>query len=53
MNHQDMAEKTKRRALLLEEMVKIFSELDIQYRLFPIDINIRAMPPLDKKYLLP
>uniref|UniRef100_A0A6N2LVJ7 Mechanosensitive ion channel protein n=1 Tax=Salix viminalis TaxID=40686 RepID=A0A6N2LVJ7_SALVM len=53
MNHQDMAEKNKRRALLIEEMVKIFSEIDIQYRLFPIDINIRAMPPLDKYYCLP
>ncbi|KAG5247974.1 mechanosensitive ion channel protein [Salix suchowensis] len=53
MNHQDMAEKNKRRALLIEEMVIIFSEIDIQYRLFPIDINIRAMPPLDKNYCPP
>ncbi|KAJ6403023.1 hypothetical protein OIU84_015020 [Salix udensis] len=53
MNHQDMAEKNKRRALLIEEMVKIFSDIDIQYRLFPININIRAMPPLDKKYCPP
>ncbi|KAJ6765856.1 MECHANOSENSITIVE ION CHANNEL PROTEIN 5 [Salix purpurea] len=53
MNHQDMAEKNKRRALLIEEMVKIFSEIDIQYRLFPIDINIRVMPPLDKNYCSP
>ncbi|KAF8040412.1 hypothetical protein BT93_B2597 [Corymbia citriodora subsp. variegata] len=35
MNHQDMGEKWARRALLVEEMVKIFKELDIQYRLLP------------------
>ncbi|CAK7329439.1 unnamed protein product [Dovyalis caffra] len=52
MNHQDMGEKWKRRALLIEEMVKIFMELDIQYRLFPIDINIRAMPLPEKNYRL-
>ncbi|XP_030449630.2 mechanosensitive ion channel protein 6-like [Syzygium oleosum] len=46
MNHQDMGEKWARRALLVEEMVKIFKELDIQYRLLPLDINIRAMPPV-------
>ncbi|KZV58404.1 mechanosensitive ion channel protein 5-like [Dorcoceras hygrometricum] len=47
MNHQDMGERWNRRALFVEEMVKIFKELDIQYRLYPIDINIRAMPPLN------
>lgn len=46
MNHQDMGEKWSRRALLVEEMVKIFKELDIQYRLYPIDINIHAMPTM-------
>ncbi|EPS67679.1 hypothetical protein M569_07093 [Genlisea aurea] len=44
MNHQNMGEKCKRRALLVEEMVKIFKDLDIEYRLYPIDINVRAMP---------
>ncbi|XP_044474168.1 mechanosensitive ion channel protein 6-like [Mangifera indica] len=46
MNHQDMGEKWLRRALLVEEMFKIFKELDIQYRLYPIDINVRAMPSM-------
>ena len=46
MNYQDMGEKFARRSLLMEEMVKIFRELDIQYRLLPIDINVRAMPPV-------
>ncbi|KAF5745794.1 mechanosensitive ion channel protein 6-like [Tripterygium wilfordii] len=45
MNHQNMGERWERRALLVEEMVKVFRELDIQYRLFPLDINIRSMPP--------
>ncbi|KAE9586595.1 hypothetical protein Lal_00004503 [Lupinus albus] len=44
MNFQDMAERFLRRSLLIEEMVKIFKDLDIQYRLLPIDINIRTMP---------
>ncbi|XP_073122487.1 mechanosensitive ion channel protein 6-like [Henckelia pumila] len=47
MNHQDMGERWKRRAIFVEEMVKIFKEFDIQYRLYPVDINIRAMPPLN------
>ncbi|KAL2459933.1 Mechanosensitive ion channel protein 5 [Abeliophyllum distichum] len=47
MNHQDMGEKWQRRALLVDEMVKIFKELDIEYRLYPININIRSMPPLN------
>ncbi|EEF41093.1 conserved hypothetical protein [Ricinus communis] len=47
INYQDMGERYVRRSLLLEEMVKIFKDLDIQYRLFPLDINIRTMPPLN------
>ncbi|OIT08472.1 PREDICTED: mechanosensitive ion channel protein 8-like [Nicotiana attenuata] len=46
MNHQDMGERWARRALLLEEMVKIFRELDIQYRMLPLDVNISTLPPL-------
>ncbi|CAI0468929.1 unnamed protein product [Linum tenue] len=46
INHQDMGEKFSRRALLVEEIVKIFKELDIQYRLHPLDVNIRQIPPL-------
>ncbi|KAJ8755702.1 hypothetical protein K2173_022682 [Erythroxylum novogranatense] len=45
MNHQDMGERFVRRSLLLEEITKIFRELDIQYRLLPLDINVRALPP--------
>lgn len=48
MNHQDMSERFARRALLIEEMMKIFKELDMQYRLLPIDINVRNMPSSDR-----
>ncbi|MBA0822818.1 hypothetical protein Goarm_019598 [Gossypium armourianum] len=44
MNHQDMGERWARRALLVEEMVKIFNDLDIKYRSYPIDINVCSMP---------
>ncbi|CAI9765430.1 unnamed protein product [Fraxinus pennsylvanica] len=47
MNHQDMGGKWQRRALLVDEMIKIFKELDIEYRLYPLDINIRTMPPIN------
>ncbi|CAK7351827.1 unnamed protein product [Dovyalis caffra] len=51
MNHQDMGERYVRRSLLLDEMMKIFRELDIQYRLFPLDINVRALPPVTSERL--
>ncbi|OIV91266.1 hypothetical protein TanjilG_30488 [Lupinus angustifolius] len=44
MNFQDMGERFARRSLLIEEMIKIFQELDLQYRLLPHDISIRSMP---------
>ncbi|KAL2895331.1 Mechanosensitive ion channel protein 6 [Bienertia sinuspersici] len=46
MNHQDMGERWVRRSLLVEEMVKIFRDLDIEYRMLPTDVNVRNMPPL-------
>ncbi|KAK8620417.1 hypothetical protein V6N13_066895 [Hibiscus sabdariffa] len=53
MNHQDMGERFARRALLVEEMVKIFNDLDIKYRLYPIDINVHSMPPVTSDRLPP
>ncbi|KAL8126383.1 mechanosensitive ion channel protein 6-like [Apium graveolens] len=44
MNFQDMGERWVRRALLVEEMIKIFRELDIEYRMLPLDMNVRNMP---------
>jgi hypothetical protein len=46
MNHQEMEERWVRRNLLLGEMIKVFKELDIEYRVLPLDVNIRNMPPL-------
>ncbi|XP_059656512.1 mechanosensitive ion channel protein 6-like [Cornus florida] len=46
MNHQDMGERWVRRAALVEEMVKVFRELDIQYRMLPLDVNVHNMPVL-------
>ncbi|KAI3730312.1 hypothetical protein L1987_61481 [Smallanthus sonchifolius] len=46
MNFQDMGERWKRRALLVEEMIKIFKDLDIEYRMLPLDINVRYIPEL-------
>ncbi|KAJ9560630.1 hypothetical protein OSB04_005790 [Centaurea solstitialis] len=45
MNNQDIAERLKRRGTIIEEMNRIFKELDIEYRTYPLDINIRSMPP--------
>ncbi|CAL0318930.1 unnamed protein product [Lupinus luteus] len=44
MNFQDIGERFERRSLLIQETIKIFKDLDIQYRLLPLDINIRSMP---------
>lgn len=46
INFQDMGERWTRRALLVEEMVKIFRELDVQFRMLPVDVNIRNMPSI-------
>ncbi|KAJ0721486.1 hypothetical protein Hanom_Chr08g00695871 [Helianthus anomalus] len=46
MNFQDMGERWKRRALLVEELIKIFKDLDIEYRMLPMDINVRNLPAL-------
>ncbi|KAK2974269.1 hypothetical protein RJ640_016755 [Escallonia rubra] len=51
MDHQDMGEKFARRTLLIEEMVKIFKELDIEYSLRPIDINVRSLPAMESSQL--
>ncbi|XP_019187338.1 PREDICTED: mechanosensitive ion channel protein 6-like [Ipomoea nil] len=44
MNFQDMGERWMRRAQLLEEMIRIFRELDIEYRMLPMDVNVRNLP---------
>ncbi|KAI9123577.1 hypothetical protein K1719_004877 [Acacia pycnantha] len=49
MNHQDMGERFVRRSLVIEELLRIFQEIDIQYRLLPLDINIRSMPTTSER----
>lgn len=44
INFQDMGEKWTRRELVLQEMIKVLRELDIEYRLLPVDLNVRNMP---------
>ncbi|CAI9270425.1 unnamed protein product [Lactuca saligna] len=44
INFQDMGERWQRRALLVEEMIKVFRDLDIEYRMLPVDVNVRNMP---------
>ncbi|XP_076935322.1 mechanosensitive ion channel protein 6-like [Bidens hawaiensis] len=51
MNFQNMGERWKRRALLVEELIKIFKDLDIEYRMLPMDINVRDLPALGSNRL--
>ncbi|KAG2282076.1 hypothetical protein Bca52824_053296 [Brassica carinata] len=44
MNHQDMGERWARRPQLVEEIAKICRELDIEHRLYPLDISVKTMP---------
>ncbi|URE30714.1 Mechanosensitive ion channel [Musa troglodytarum] len=44
INFQDMGEKWTRRELVLAETIKVLRELDIEYRLLPVDLNVRNMP---------
>ncbi|KAF5728241.1 mechanosensitive ion channel protein 6 [Tripterygium wilfordii] len=46
MNHQDMGERFTRRSLLIDEIIKMCKEMDIQHRMYPLDVNIRTLPPL-------
>ncbi|PWA61264.1 hypothetical protein CTI12_AA375940 [Artemisia annua] len=42
-----MGGRWKRRALLVEKMIKILKDLDIEYRMLPLDINVRNIPPVN------
>lgn len=46
INFQDMGERFVRKGAVIDEMVRIFKEHDVDYRLYPIDINIKNMPPV-------
>ncbi|MFS8031464.1 putative mechanosensitive ion channel MscS [Helianthus anomalus] len=45
INFQDMGERYIRRGVVIDELVRLFKEHDVEYRLYPLDINIRNMPP--------
>lgn len=45
INFQDMTERYIRKGAIIDEMVRIFKEHDVEYRLYPLDINIKSMPP--------
>ncbi|XP_010943497.4 mechanosensitive ion channel protein 6-like [Elaeis guineensis] len=44
INFQDMGLRWARRELVLEELIRILRELDIEYRMLPLDVNVRDMP---------
>ncbi|CAD5184762.1 unnamed protein product [Musa acuminata subsp. malaccensis] len=46
MNFQEINERWKRRELVVQEMIKVLKELEIEYRMLPLDVNLRAMPAL-------
>ena len=50
-NFQDMGGRWKRRALLVEKLIKILKDLDIEYRMLPLDINVRNIPSLSSNRL--
>ncbi|MCL7044713.1 hypothetical protein MKW94_010874 [Papaver nudicaule] len=51
MNFQDMGMRFVRRALVVEEMIKVLRELDMEYRMLPLDINVRNMPGFNSQRL--
>ncbi|EHA8587648.1 mechanosensitive ion channel protein 6-like [Cocos nucifera] len=46
INFQNMGLRFTRRELVLEETIRILRDLDIEYRMLPLDVNIRDMPAL-------
>ncbi|KAL4186634.1 hypothetical protein AMTRI_Chr09g34930 [Amborella trichopoda] len=46
MNHQEMGERWVRRAQFVEEMIRICRDLEIEYRMLPVDVNLRPMPQI-------
>ncbi|KAJ1254387.1 hypothetical protein BS78_K072300 [Paspalum vaginatum] len=46
INFQDMGLRFVRRELVLQEMIRILKDLEIEYRMLPIDVNVRNAPPI-------
>ncbi|KAK4854095.1 hypothetical protein QYF36_018841 [Acer negundo] len=53
LNFQKCGERFVRRTQLIEEMIKVFKELDLQYRMLPFDVNVRNMSALVSSNRLP
>ncbi|KAF7055937.1 hypothetical protein CFC21_063404 [Triticum aestivum] len=41
LNFQDMGMRFVRRELVLQEMIRVLRDLDIEYRMLPLDVNVR------------
>ncbi|XP_072955500.1 mechanosensitive ion channel protein 6-like [Typha angustifolia] len=46
INYQDMGMRWERRELVVQEMIRVLRELEIEYRMLPLDVNVRDMPPV-------
>ncbi|CAL5015446.1 unnamed protein product [Urochloa decumbens] len=44
INFHDMGMRFERRELLVQEMIKTLRDLEIEYRMLPLDINVRNAP---------
>ncbi|XP_078161257.1 mechanosensitive ion channel protein 5-like [Carex rostrata] len=51
INYQDMGMRFKRRELVVQEMIRVLRELDIEYRMIPVDVNVRNLPPANSARL--
>ncbi|KAG0472688.1 hypothetical protein HPP92_014545 [Vanilla planifolia] len=51
INFQDMGMKFSRRELVVQELIRVLRELDIEYRMLPLDVNLRDLPPVTSNRL--
>ncbi|KAF3327983.1 mechanosensitive ion channel protein 6-like protein [Carex littledalei] len=51
INYQDMGMRFERRELVVQEMIRVLRELDIEYRMLPVDVNVRNLPPVNSARL--
>ncbi|KAJ0969820.1 hypothetical protein J5N97_022697 [Dioscorea zingiberensis] len=51
INYQDMGLRWQRREMVLQEMIKVLRELNIEFRMLPLDVNVRDLPALTSSRL--
>ncbi|KAJ3680467.1 hypothetical protein LUZ60_016745 [Juncus effusus] len=51
MNFQEMGVRFERRELVVQEMIRVLKELNIEYRIHPLDVNLRNLPAGDSTRL--